>query len=103
MQPLLKRLRRPRRTMRLVAGGLALLALLIGIAGGALANATPAATPAATPQALTGCRPTAPTLPWPVLRQGSRGADVTALQYMLRGWSGNRLSLAADGRYGPQT
>ena len=40
-------LRRPRRTMWSVAGALALLALLSGIAGGALANATPAATPSA--------------------------------------------------------
>jgi zinc D-Ala-D-Ala carboxypeptidase len=105
MQPLLKLPRRPRRTMWSVAGALTLLALVTGIAGGALANATPAATPpAAMPQALTGCRPTAPTLPWPVLRQGSRGADVTALQHMLRGWSdSNRVSLAADGRYGPRT
>jgi murein L,D-transpeptidase YcbB/YkuD len=107
MQPLPKLLRRPRTTVRSVAGALALLALIGGITVGALAIATPAARatpPAAMPQALTGCQPAAPTLPWPVLRIGSRGADVTALQHMLRGWSAsNRFSLAADGRYGPQT
>jgi murein L,D-transpeptidase YcbB/YkuD len=105
MQPLLKRLRRPRTTVRSVAGALALLALIGGITVGALANGTPAAlatTPAAMPHALTGCQPAAPTLPWPVLRPGSRGADVTALQHMLRGWS-NRFSVAADGRYGLRT
>jgi peptidoglycan hydrolase-like protein with peptidoglycan-binding domain len=105
MQPRLKFLRRPRGTVRSVAGALALLVLIGGISVGALANTTPAAlatAPAAMPLALTGCQPAAPTLPWPVLRTGSRGADVTALQHMLRGWS-NRFSLAADGRYGPRT
>jgi peptidoglycan hydrolase-like protein with peptidoglycan-binding domain len=102
MQPRLKLLRRPCGS---VAGALALVVLIGGILVGALANTTPAAlatAPAAMPLALTGCQPAAPTLPWPVLRIGSRGADVTALQHMLRGWS-NRFSLAADGRYGPRT
>jgi hypothetical protein len=80
----------------------------VSVPAGALAvGATPAAlaTPSvAMPLALTGCQPTAPKLPWPVLRIGSRGADVTALQHMLRGWSDiNRFSLAADGVYGPRT
>jgi peptidoglycan hydrolase-like protein with peptidoglycan-binding domain len=39
--------------------------------------------------------------PWPILANGSEGADVTALQYLLRG-SGAR-TLAADGVYGPAT
>jgi zinc D-Ala-D-Ala carboxypeptidase len=99
---------RHRRTMRSVAGALAALALVGAIAAGALAvAATPAALatpPAATPPALTGCQPTAPALPWPLLRIGSRGANVTALQHLLRGWSDiNRFSLAADGSYGPRT
>jgi len=99
---------RHRRTMRSVAGALAALALVGAIAAGALAvAATPAAVatpPAATPPALTGCQPTAPALPWSVLRIGSRGANVTALQHLLGGWSDiNRFSLAADGSYGPRT
>lgn len=99
---------RRRRTMRSVASALAALALTGGIAAGALAvDATPAAlatSPAARPLALAGCQSTALTLPWRVLRIGSRGPDVTALQHMLRGWSDiNRFSLAADGIYGPRT
>src|SRR5262245_32461549 len=38
---------------------------------------------------------------WPVLKSGSKGADVTALQYMLRGADG--ISLTADGVFGTQT
>jgi zinc D-Ala-D-Ala carboxypeptidase len=108
MQRLLKLLRRPRRTVRSVVGALAVLALLTGIAAAALAaDATPArlaTSPAARPLALTGCPSNVPVLPWRVLRIGSRGADVTALQHMLRGWSDiNRFSVAADGIYGPRT
>ena len=38
---------------------------------------------------------------WPILRQGSEGADVTALQYMLRAADG--IALTADGVYGQAT
>jgi peptidoglycan hydrolase-like protein with peptidoglycan-binding domain len=109
MQPLRAFLRPPRRrTVGSVAGTLGLLALTAGIAAGALAaDATPAAlaaSPAARPLALTGCPSNVPVLPWRVLRIGSRGPDVTALQHMLRGWSDiNRFSVAADGIYGPRT
>ncbi len=99
---------RHRGTVRSVAGALALLALITGIAVGVPGGATPAAlaTPPAAmmPLALTGCQATAPALPWRVLRIGSRGADVTALRHMLRGWSDiNHFSVAADGSYGPRT
>jgi peptidoglycan hydrolase-like protein with peptidoglycan-binding domain len=90
-----------------MAGALAALALISGITVGVPGGATPAALatpPAAMPLALTGCQPTAPALPWPVLQIGGRGANVTALQHMLRGWSDiNRFSVAADGIYGPRT
>jgi len=39
--------------------------------------------------------------PWPVLRRGSTGPNVTTLQYLLRG-AGNG-TLAADGEFGPAT
>ncbi|MGH3379284.1 MAG: peptidoglycan-binding domain-containing protein [Actinoallomurus sp.] len=39
--------------------------------------------------------------PWPVLANGSRGADVTTLQYLLRG--SGAMTLAADGVFGPAT
>jgi peptidoglycan hydrolase-like protein with peptidoglycan-binding domain len=105
---MLEYLRPLRRRAVGLAGVLALLALLAGIAAGApTVDATPAGlatSPAARPLALTGCQPTAPALPWPVLRIGSRGADATALQHMLRGYSNiNRFSVAADGIYGPRT
>jgi peptidoglycan hydrolase-like protein with peptidoglycan-binding domain len=40
---------------------------------------------------------------WPVLRLGSAGADVTALQYLLRGARDQWHSLAADGVFGEAT
>ncbi|WP_345443224.1 peptidoglycan-binding protein [Actinoallomurus vinaceus] len=40
---------------------------------------------------------------WPVLRQGSTGPDVTALQYLLRGARDQWRTLAADGVFGPAT
>jgi peptidoglycan hydrolase-like protein with peptidoglycan-binding domain len=40
---------------------------------------------------------------WPVLRQGSIGPDVTALQYLLRGARDQWRTLAADGVFGPAT
>jgi len=39
--------------------------------------------------------------PWPVLRRGSTGPDVTTLQYLLRG--AGHGSLAADGVFGTAT
>jgi peptidoglycan hydrolase-like protein with peptidoglycan-binding domain len=41
--------------------------------------------------------------PWPVLKEGSTGADVTALQYLLRGARDVWRTLAADGVFGPLT
>lgn len=41
--------------------------------------------------------------PWPVLKLDSKGADVTALQYLLRGARDAWRTLAADGVYGPRT
>jgi hypothetical protein len=107
MQRLPEFLRRPRRTVRSVAGALALLVLITGIAVGVPGGPAPAAlatSPAAMPLALTGCQPTAPVLPWPVLRIGSRGADVTVLQHMLRGWSDiNRFSAVPAQRRNRET
>jgi peptidoglycan hydrolase-like protein with peptidoglycan-binding domain len=40
---------------------------------------------------------------WPVLRRGSTGPDVTALQYLLRGARDQWRTLAADGVFGPAT
>ncbi|WP_460352636.1 peptidoglycan-binding domain-containing protein [Actinoallomurus acanthiterrae] len=40
---------------------------------------------------------------WPILRQGSTGPDVTALQYLLRGARDQWRGLAADGVFGPAT
>jgi peptidoglycan hydrolase-like protein with peptidoglycan-binding domain len=42
-------------------------------------------------------------LPWPVLQQGSQGARVKTLQYMLRGSRDAWKSLAVDGVFGPLT
>jgi peptidoglycan hydrolase-like protein with peptidoglycan-binding domain len=41
--------------------------------------------------------------PWPVLRRDSKGPDVTALQYLLRGARDEWRTLAADGAFGPLT
>jgi peptidoglycan hydrolase-like protein with peptidoglycan-binding domain len=41
--------------------------------------------------------------PWPVLKEGGKGADVTALQYLLRGARDLWRTLAADGVFGPRT
>lgn len=40
---------------------------------------------------------------WPVLRRGATGADVTALQYLLRGARDAWRNLAADGIFGAAT
>ena len=40
---------------------------------------------------------------WPVLRTGSRGSDVIALQYLLRCARDQWRDLAADGVFGPAT
>lgn len=42
-------------------------------------------------------------LAWPVLRNGSRGPDVTALQYLLRCAHDQWHTLSADGAFGPAT
>jgi peptidoglycan hydrolase-like protein with peptidoglycan-binding domain len=41
--------------------------------------------------------------PWPVLALDSKGADVTALQYLLRGARDPWRTLPADGVFGPRT
>jgi peptidoglycan hydrolase-like protein with peptidoglycan-binding domain len=41
--------------------------------------------------------------PWPVLQLNSTGADVTALQYLLRGARDLWRTLVADGVFGPAT
>jgi peptidoglycan hydrolase-like protein with peptidoglycan-binding domain len=41
--------------------------------------------------------------PWPVLQQGSQGARVKTLQYLLRGARDVWRSLADDGVFGPKT
>lgn len=40
---------------------------------------------------------------WPTLKRGSRGTDVRALQYLLRGFSDATQSLSADGVFGLNT
>ncbi|MFF9589906.1 peptidoglycan-binding protein [Streptomyces sp. NPDC014646] len=88
---------RTRRTAVRLVVGIATLAVLTGPAA-SLATAGDRPAPAPGGAAATAAQPAA--TDWPTLKAGSKGAGVTALQYLLtfRG-----QAVAADGSFGPAT
>ncbi|MFJ1676985.1 peptidoglycan-binding protein [Streptomyces sp. NPDC088251] len=88
----------PARTRRTAARLVAGVAAIAALTGPAAALATAGELPTTAPAAAE--RPSRSAAGWPALKAGSRGAEVTALQYLL---NSRGQSLTVDGTFGPAT